>query len=356
MNMKKVLIFSNLIVCIILFDLKFVKAQFNNERIASEFRQNMNAYMEAYLSPAFDGAANVNPLLWQLPFEHTGSYNFSVNLTSGVSILRTSMREFDFFGIDRTSNFELRHPSKNILPTIVGGEIDNEIYFYVTDNNGNRIFDPIRGHHVRTELDVASGFNFREPIVPTASLQVGAWFPVHTGLGLRYIPTIVGDDIRFGSFGLSLMHNPLGWFNLPVEVILDVNYNQMNFVGENFVEAPNPNRFEIDSRSLSFEMTVSRRFGFINPYFSANFISMSSSAALKGTFNYTFSDYIGVPIGILQGVQFNVTDPVAFTDSNTFVNAGVGALLTWKSFFLHSQLMFGRFQNIGIGLGYQTGI
>ncbi len=352
--MRKVLIFSNLILSTLYFFLQPAIAQFNNERIANEFRQNMNAYMEAYLSPAFDGAANVNPLLWQLPFQTSGSYNFSLNLTAGASFLPILLTEFDFFGINRTSNFELRNPSRNILPTIVGGEVDNLIYFYVTDNNGNRIFDPIRGHHVRAEIDVSQGFGFRVPIVPTASLQIGAWFPVHTGVAIRYIPAIVGDNIRFGSFGLSLMHNPLGWFNLPVELILGVNYNQMSFIGEDFVNSPNPNRFEIDNRSFSFEMTVSRQFGFVKPYFSANFISMNSSAALKGTFNYTFSDYVGVPAGVLQGIRFSVTDPVQFTDSNTFLNAGVGAVLTWRFFFLNSQLMFGRFQNFGISLGYQT--
>ncbi|MFN3952652.1 MAG: DUF6588 family protein [Thermaurantimonas sp.] len=354
--MRKALIFNTLILYFISFVFIPLNAQFNNERLANEFRQNMNAYLEAHLSPAFDGAANANPLLWQLPFGTSGSYNFSGNLTAGASFLPISFTEFDFFGINRTPNFELRNPLRNILPTIVGGEVDNDIYFYVTDNNGNRIFDPIRGHHVRAEIDVPQGFGFRVPIVPAASLQIGAWFPVHTGVAIRYIPVIIGDNIRFGSLGFSLLHNPLGWFNLPVELILGVNYNQMNFIGEDFVNVPNPNRFEIDSRSLSFEMTVSRRFGFVKPYFSANFISMNSSAALRGTFNYTFSDYVGVPIGILQGVRFNVTDPVQFTDSNTFLNAGVGALLTWKFFFLNSQLMFGRFQNFGISLGYQTEI
>lgn len=347
---------KTLIISVFLINILSVKAQFNNERIASEFRQNMNAYVEAYLSPAFDGAANVNPLLWQLPYSISGSYNFSANLILGASFLPISMKEFDFFSIDRTSNFELRFPSRNILPTIVGDEVDNQIYFYVTDNNGNRIFDPIRGHHVRAEIDVAEGFGFRTPIVPTASLQFGAWFPFHTGFGLRYIPTIVGEDIRFGSFGFSMMHNPFGWFSkIPVDLILGFNYNQMNFVGENFVENSNPNRFEIDNRSLSFDVSISKNFGFIRPYFSFNYITVDSRAALKGTFNYTFSEYNGVPLSIIQGVQFRVTDPVSFSDSNTFANAGVGAVLTWNAFFLNSQLMFGKFSNLGVSLGYQVG-
>ncbi|MFN4299358.1 MAG: DUF6588 family protein [Thermaurantimonas sp.] len=333
-----------------------VRAQFNNERIANEFKQNMNAYLEAYLSPAFDGTANVNPLLWQLPYESSKSFNFSINITGGASFLPSSMKEFDFFGINRTSNFELRNPSNNILPTIVGRESDNELFFYVTDNNGNRIFDPIRGHHVRAEIEVADGFDFRTPIVPTASLQVGAWLPIHTGIGLRYIPAVVGDDIRFGSFGLSVMHNPLGWFNLPVDLVLGFNYNQMNFVGENFVDDANPNRFEVDSRSMAFDITVTKSFGLIKPYLSVNYITSTSDAALRGTFNYTFSDYIGVPGTILQGVQFNVKDPVEFRDTNSFLNAGIGAILSWNNFFVNGQLMFGRFQNFGLSMGYKIGI
>lgn len=341
------------LICIFMLLIPSIWAQLNNERIANEFRQNMNAYLEAYLSPAFDGAANVNPMLWHLPFGNSKSFNFSANITAGASFLPISMKEFNFFDINRTSNFELRNPSQNILPTIVGGESDNDIFFFVTDNNGNRIFDPIRGHHVRAEIEVADGFDFRTPIVPTASLQIGAWLPFHTGFGLRYIPTVVGDDIRFGSFGLSIMHNPLGWFNLPVDVIFGMNYNQMNFVGENFVEDANPNRFEVDNRSLAFDVTVSKNFGIVRPYISANFITTRSQADLRGTFNYTFSEYIGVPIGILQGVQFTVQDPVSFSDSNTFINAGLGAILTWKNFFFHSQLMFGRFRNVATGIGYQ---
>ncbi|GCD78483.1 hypothetical protein JCM31826_19650 [Thermaurantimonas aggregans] len=315
----------------------------------------MNAYLEAYLSPAFEGSANVNPLLWQLPYESTKSYNFSVNITAGASFLPASMKDFDFFGINRTTNFELSNPTNNILPTIVGRDSDNELFFYVTDNNGNRIFDPIKGHHVRAEIDVADGFDFQTPIIPTASIQVGGWFPIHTGIGLRYIPTVIGEDIRFGSFGISVMHNPLGWFNLPVDLLIGVNYNQMNFIGENFVEDANPNRFEIDSRSMALDVTVAKSFGIIKPYLSVNIINSTSDAALRGTFNYTFSDYIGVPSTVIQGVQFNVKDPVDFRATHSFVNAGVGAILSWNSLFLNGQLMFGRFQNFGLSLGYKIG-
>lgn len=344
-----------LLIQVIFITTGFAHAQFNNERIANEFKQNMNAYLEAYLSPAFDGSANINTLLWQLPYQSSKSFNFSINANVGASFLPVSMKEFDFFSINRTSNFELKNPSNNILPTIVGQESDNTLYFYVTDNNGNRIFDPVRGHHVRAEIEVADGFDFRTPLVPTASLQIGAWLPVHTGVGLRYIPTVIGDDIRFGSFGISLMHNPLGWFNLPVDLILGINYNQMNFVGENFVEDVNPNRFEIDARSLAFDVTVAKNFGLLKPYITFNYISANSRAALRGSFNYTFSDYIGVPTGIIQGVQFNVKDPVDFTDTNSFINGGIGAILSWKSFFLNSQLLFGKFQNFAIGMGYHIG-
>lgn len=332
------------------------EAQFNNERIANEFKQNLNSYLEAYLRPAFDGTANISPLLWNLPYENSKSYNFSINLNTGASFLPITMANFDFFSLDRTQNFELKNPGNNILPTIVGGETDNEIYFYVTDNNGNRVFDPIRGHHVRAEIPANDGFDIGVTLIPTAAVQLGAWLPVHTGIGLRYIPTIIGDDIQFGSFGFSLQHNPLGWFDLPIDVIVGYSFNQLTFVGKNFVEDANPNQFILESRTNTIDLTITKRFSFIKPYIQLNYINNVSSADLKGTFNYTFSDYLGVPAGVLQNLRFSVTDPVSFSRSNQFFNAGVGALLTWKSFFMNTHLMFGKFQNVAVSLGYQTSI
>ncbi|MFN3951763.1 MAG: DUF6588 family protein [Thermaurantimonas sp.] len=328
---------------------------FDNQRIANEFKTNFNSYLGAYLLPFTDGFGAANGMLWQVP--HKSGAKFNINLSTFVagSLLPASYNSFDFNDLTKV-NFELKNPSDNILPTLLGGESTNVMRYFITDDDGNRIYDPVVNDFVSVDVEALPGLNIPTAVVPTAGVQLGLWLPFSTGVAFRYLPTTRFGSGELGQFGIGIMHDVARWFNLPLEIKLGFNHQSLKLTVDNPIEDnPNPNQFSFKSTSNAFDLTIGKYFYIIKPYFQISRISYSNELLLSGKFNYEFDEFPGIPPSTANQIKFEIEDPIDIKSSNSMINYGFGLFINLGIFYIQGQYMFGSFTNAGVAAGVKIG-
>lgn len=328
---------------------------FNNQRISNEFKTNFNSYLGAYLLPFTDGFGAANGMLWQVPHKANAKFNINISTFVAGSLLPDTYKSFNFNQLNRV-NFELKNPTDNILPTLIGGESTNVMRYFVTDDSGNRIYDPIVNDFVTVDVEALPGLDIPTAIVPTAGVQLGLWVPFNTGVALRYLPTVNFGNGEMGLFGIGVMHDVAGWFNLPLEIKVGYNHQSLKLIVDNPIkENPNPNQFSFKSTSNAFDLTIGKYFYIIKPYFQISRISYSNELLLSGKFSYEFEEYSGVPPTTINQIKFEIEDPVDIRSSNTMINYGFGLFIDLGIFYIQGQYMFGSFTNAGVAAGVKIG-
>lgn len=328
---------------------------FDNQRLSNEIKTNFNSYFGAYLRPFTESFGAANGLMWQIP--HKAGAKFNINLSTFVtgSLLPETYKSFDFNTLNKV-NFELVNPNDNILPTLTGGQTSNIMRYFITDDNGNRLFDPIKNDYVTVDIDALEGLNLPIQITPSAGAQLGIWTPVHTGLALRYVPNTNTGAGRIGLLGIGIIHDIAGWFKLPLEIKAGFSYQKLDFSIDNPIqENPNPNKFTFNSTSRSFDLTIGKYLWIIKPYLQISRITYSNELLLSGRFTYEFDDYPGIPGPIRNQIRLDFEDPVDIKSENSMINYGAGLFINLGIFYIQAQYMLGTFTNAGVAFGFKIG-
>lgn len=328
---------------------------FNNQRLSNELKTNFNSYFGAYLRPFTESFGAANGLMWQVPHKSGGKFNISLSTFVTGSLIPDTYKSFDFNALNKVE-FELTNPSDNMLPTLTGGSTTNMMRYFITDDNGNRLFDPVKNDFVSVDVEALGGIDLPIQIVPSSGAQLGLWTPFHTGLALRYVPTLNFGAGEIGLFGIGVMHDVAGWFDLPLEIKAGVNHQSLNFSVDNPVsDNPEPNKFSFNSRSTAFDLTIGKYLWIIKPYIQISHIRYRNELLLTGRFTYDFEDYTGIPGPIKQQIKLDIEDPVDIKAENSMMNYGVGLFINLGFFYIHGQYMLGPFTNAGVAFGFKFG-
>lgn len=328
----------------------------DNQKIADDFKFNLNNYIGNYLRPFSEGFGAAGGLGWQIPHNKKTKFSIHVAPVVGASLLPHDYKSFDFNTMPKRE-LELANPSDNILPTMAGGTTNNRLIYYLTYSDGTRIYDPLRNKYATAEIDALSGLNLPVVGIPTIGTQAGIWLPFHTGVAVRYFPKLAFGDASIGQFGFSLQHDVASWFQLPVEVIIGFNQQRLNFVvNRPFEDYSEDNTFIFTSSSKGFDLTLAKYLGIVKPYIQISSFHLKNVLKLEGEFEYEYDDFIGLPPTQTAQMNFVVKDPIDIQSDKTFFNVGGGLFINLGIFFIHGQYMFGEFKNASVSTGFKIGL
>lgn len=292
--MKKLLTFF---AAVLLFFSSFnLKAQVDIGLLLEGGAQDLNTYLENYMSPLFRGLGfGMNGGWYQTAKPHK-TLGFDLSVSMIASQVPDANQFFTFNNSDYT-NFFVEGANSAQVPTIMGPNTpaDDQIPIRVRDifdfdNDGNTQeslygFGALPGAGWSdSEIGGLLPFN----AVPVPMVQLGVGLFKGTDLKVRYIPKyIIEDQASLELLGFGLMHDITQWLPgeklFPLSLSVFAGYTGMKT--EIFLDKDAGQSMQLEATSFIGQIIASKKLFIFTPYAGIGWAGSNADVTLKG--NYT---------------------------------------------------------------------
>lgn len=252
-------------------------------------RDDAQTYLNYYLSPAVNGLMyNLNNG-WYTTGKTHKKWGFDLTINASVSMIPEDEKAFLF------KSTEYNHLSvssgSTTLPTVAGGTTTTQLT--ATNDTGNSIsIDALNGIGNEWPTD------FFIPVsIPTPMIQLGLGIPSGTDVKLRYVPSIIKDELSFNLIGIGLQHDLTQHLKV-LEKIPTLHLSALGaFTKSNLVYTPENS--EVAGENQTLKMSVNtytiQAIGdidlkIVNFYVGIGYTGGTTNLDVLGTYKYDFNN------------------------------------------------------------------
>ena len=295
-------------------------------------------------------------MLWNQSHNDYKLFAVRLSINTSATQLPNAFNAFNFNDL-QVFNLELANPSFPLLPTVMGSSTDQVMYYYPTDNNGNRVGVPLIGQSVRAEIDALSGVNLPGNLLPQAQLQMGLDLPMGHSLSLRLLPGFSLGELEYLNYGFAYQNKFNSWLfkALPVDMYLGAFYNHLSARYDLEIGDPGENlnqHLAFSSSTWGAYLSFSKKIRWITPFVDVNYSQTGNVFQISGLYNFSHNQYTGISGTQLQQVQFSMLDPVYYQVNNQSFAVVAGCVIQLKNFWWQIAAMQSDFFHVGTALGY----
>tara|TARA_Y100000782_G_C10173184_1_gene260749 strand:+ start:256 stop:1323 length:1068 start_codon:yes stop_codon:yes gene_type:complete len=300
--------------------------QFDVSEAEQNFIYNLNLYANYYIDPVIDGFNNNQVIGWQQTGRTIRKFSVRFGLSTASTFVRPDMVEFDFYKVGFTNDIQLADPDNPILPTVMGGETDNELDYTVT---GYLYGIPVS---YTQRVEALDGVTSPNNAVPNAVPQLSLGLPYHFEITGRIFPNVSVQGVKHMEYGFGLKHQISQYIvgdksNFHWNVGGFYNQTEYTYVPEMFLQGENQ-EFAMKGNALLLETTASYDWKFLTAFAQLGYFNAASAFNINGTYRYELEE--STPIGTAPNsdqIAFEVVDPVEVKSDNNGVKMSVGATI-----------------------------
>ena len=282
---------------------------------------------------------------------HTAKTHKKLGVDLGVTLNAVMIPTSDNYftpPISPTLNFANNTtPSLQMAPTIVGPK--DKTTYMATYNSplGSQIVD----------FNGPEGLDFKGSIgmavVPVPMAQLGIGLIKNTDLKLRMMPTINNGGNKISMFGVGLMHDLKQYLPgvklLPFDLSVLAGYNSLqgssNLASSSAGASNRPSstdgKVSYTLNSWVAQLLISKKLSVLTVYAGVGYGSVSTKVNITGTYTITPT----------AGASFNITDPLAYTMSNTGAKLTAGMRLKLGPIYFNGDYTLQKYNTISVGFG-----
>ncbi len=293
--------------------------------------QDMLVIADNFASPGAEGAAIQSSAGWFSSASTLDKWKFEVSVHgNGLFVPKAKQNALITNGRDITF-LNVKGNNNALIPTVYGGETNVE--FELLFQGQSFSFDAI------------DGLNKQILIHPFPQVTMG--LPYSTEIAVRFLPSIVIDDVGFGTFGVGLKHNLTQYYERrfnPEDFQLALVATYSNFkVDYAFTEISVPvilqlNRIDVNADLWFFQVLASRLY--------SNFEVLGGMGVTASQFDYKMGgDGAALP-------QLN-KEIGGISGNATKFKGDVGFNYYYNNFKFSSMITASNFFNVNIGVHYR---
>ncbi len=276
---------------------------------------------ENFASPGAEGAALQSSAGWFTSASTLNKWQFEVSLHGNALFVPTSKQK----KLSNNTDFNVlnfRGANNALLPTVYGGETDAEFEGQIFNQNFS--------------FDAIDGLGKETLIHPYPQVTMG--LPYSTEVSLRYLPSVMVNDVGFSTYGLGLKHNFTQYFERRYDpqnfqfaaaitysnFKVDYQFTQLSIPG--FVDL---NRIDVNADLWLFQVLGSKLYSSFEVFGALGVTASNFDYELGGTGN-ALPQLNAALVGI-EGSSSKFKGDVGF--NYYFSNFKVSAMFTASNFF-----------------------
>ncbi len=285
---------------------------------------------ENFASPGAEGAALQGSAGWFSSASTLDKWKFEVSIHGNALFVPSAKQK----KLSNNADFSiLRFQGSNnaLLPTVYGGTTDVVFTGQIFDQNFS--------------FNAISGLGKETIIHPHPQVRIG--LPYSTEVAVRYLPSVVVDDVGFSTFGLGIKHNFTQYYEQRYDpenfqfaagitysnFKVDYQFNQISIPG--FVEL---NRIDVDADLWLFQILGSKLYSSFEVFGALGLTSSNFDYELGGT---------GSALPLLNGALANIEG-----SGNKF-KGDVGFNYYFSNFKISTMFTASNFFNANLGIHYR---
>ncbi len=329
--MKK--IYLPLIFVLLISATQSAKAQNDLDLLVNDMLQ----VAENFASPGAEGAALQSSAGWFSSGSTLGKWKFEISLhANGLFVPSEKKKQLSSnrdFGILRFQGSD-----NALLPTVYGGDTDAVFEFDFRN--------PFNNQTQTVEFDAIDGLDRGVLLHPYPQVTVG--LPYSTEVALRFLPTIIVNDVGFSTYGIGLKHNLTQYF--------ERRYNAEDF---QFAVVATYSNFKVDYAFTQLEIPLVVQLNRIDVNADLLFFQILGSKLYEnfevyGGLGVTSSQFDYEMGGAGSGLPLLNDALVGVAGSGTKFKGDVGFNYYFNNFKFSTMLTASNFFNANIGLHYRV--